>query len=99
MAHLAVFVITKTAGRLDVIQNTALKFVELASLDFEKTSNDEAQAHISFRYNTMKTKLALVEGRLQEVNALVKTKHPELLKQLSKTPASVSGASGAAARR
>jgi len=45
---------------------------------------------ITFRYNSVKSKVALMEARLKDVNALVKVKNPSLLLQIQKsTPASV----------
>ena len=37
---------------------------------------------ITFRYNSVKSKVALMEARLKDVNNLVKVKNPSLLLQL-----------------
>eukprot|EP00741_Cyanophora_paradoxa_P015304 tig00000194_g14773.t1 len=85
--HLAVFVISPQGGaRLDFIQNMEYKFVELLSMDFFASSDDIVRAAVTWRYNTLKNKLAILQARLQDVNNLVKIKSPSLLLQLQKTP-------------
>ena len=39
---------------------------------------------IAYRYNAMKNRMALMQARLADVNALVKIKNPSLLLQLKK---------------
>mmetsp|Transcript_42657 Transcript_42657/g.114211 ORF Transcript_42657/g.114211 Transcript_42657/m.114211 type:complete len:238 (-) Transcript_42657:5-718(-) len=90
-SHLAVFVMQhnaeERAARLDFIQNMEYKFVELMSCQYEHTADEAVQQHISYRYNAMKSRLSLVQTRLQEVNNLVRLKNPSLLLQLQKAPA------------
>lgn len=85
--HLAVFFMQRDgAARLDFIQNMEYKFVELMSLNFLAASDDLARQQLTFRYNSMKSRLALMQARLQDINALVKVKNPSLLLQLQRTP-------------
>lgn len=85
--HLAVFVIERDGlARLDFIQNMEYKFVELLSCHFLASAEDVVRHHICFRYNSMKSRLAMMQARLQDVNALVKIKNPSLLLQLQKAP-------------
>ena len=59
------------------VKNTPrYKFVELMSCSFEHTPDEQVQQHISYRYNAMKSRLSLVQTRLQEVNNLVRLKNP-----------------------
>ena len=82
-AFLAVLVMQKTGGaRLDFIQNMEYKFVELLSIDLDSTPEEATRAHVTYRYNAMKGRLALCQARLADVNALVKIKNPSLLLQL-----------------
>jgi len=91
-SHLAVFVIEREGlARLDFIQNMEYKFVELLSCNFIASPEDVIRAHICFRYNTLKSRLSLVQARLQDIESLIKVKNPSLLLQLSKP----SGRSGA----
>ena len=64
------------------------KFVELLSCIFRASTEDVVRAQISFRYNLVKSRLALVSSRLSDVNHLVKIKSPSLLLQLQKSPPS-----------
>jgi hypothetical protein len=85
--HLAVFVIERDGlARLDFIQNMEYKFVELLSCHFLASPEDVVRHHICFRYNSMKSRLSMMQARLQDVNALVKIKNPSLLLQLQKAP-------------
>eukprot|EP00904_Undaria_pinnatifida_P006602 jgi/Undpi1/3071/HiC_scaffold_15.g06447.m1 len=82
-SHLAVFVMQHDVNaRLDFIQNMEYKFVELMSLQYTRSPEDAVQHQITYRYNAMKSRLALMQARLQEVNNLVKLKNPSLLLQL-----------------
>mmetsp|Transcript_31656 Transcript_31656/g.53439 ORF Transcript_31656/g.53439 Transcript_31656/m.53439 type:complete len:227 (+) Transcript_31656:205-885(+) len=86
-SHLAIFMMLADGkARLDFIQNMEYKFVELLSLEFGRSPEDIVRSHISYRYNSMKGRLALMQARLQDVNALVKIKNPSLLLQLQRTP-------------
>lgn len=71
-------------ARLDFIQNMEYKFVELLSCHCTKLPEELIQRHITFRYNSVKQKLGLMQGRLLEISNLVKLKNPSLLLQLSK---------------
>ena len=48
------------------------KFVELLSCNFIASPEDVIRAHICFRYNTLKSRLALVQARLQDIESLIK---------------------------
>ena len=62
------------------------KFVELLSCMFKASPEDVVRAQIAFRYNLIKSRLALMSARLSDVNHLVKIKSPSLLLQLQKSP-------------
>ena len=88
-AHLAVFVMQKGGrGHLDFIQNMEYKFVELLSCASVASDEETVRQNITFRYNSVKSRLALMQARLQDINALVKIKNPSLLLQLQRTPPS-----------
>ncbi len=88
-SFLAVFIMQRDGtARLDFIQNMEYKFVELLSCDFEASSEEVVRQQITYRYNAVKSKLAIMQARLQDINAIVKIKNPSLLLQLQKTPAS-----------
>ena len=90
--HLAVFIMHDSGeARLDFIQNMEYKFVELLSCNFIASPEDVIRSHICFRYNTLKSRLALVQARLQDIESLIKVKNPSLLLQLSKAPPSRHG--------
>ena len=86
-SFLAVFIMERNgSARLDFIQNMEYKFVELLSCDFEASSEEVIRQQITFRYNASKSKLMLMQTRLQDINAIVKIKNPSLLLQLQKAP-------------
>ena len=81
-SHLAVFVMQRGGrGHLDFIQNMEYKFVELLSCAFVASDDETVRQSIAFRYNAVKSRLALMQARLQDINALVKIKNPSLLLQ------------------
>ena len=82
-SFLAVFIMQRDGtARLDFIQNMEYKFVELLSCDFEASSEEIVRQQITYRYNAVKSKLAIMQARLQDINAIVKIKNPSLLLQL-----------------
>ncbi|CAK9038690.1 Spindle assembly abnormal protein 6-like [Durusdinium trenchii] len=81
--HLVIFVLQENgSSRLDFIKNMEYKFVELLTCNFGKSSDDLVNQHIAYRYNAMKSRLALMQARLADINALVKVKNPSLLLQI-----------------
>jgi hypothetical protein len=47
------------------------KFVELLSCRFVASPDEVVRQHITYRYNAIKSRLALMQARLADVNALV----------------------------
>lgn len=75
----------ENSARLDFIQNMEYKFVELLSCGCTKLPEELIQRHITFRYNSVKQKLNMMQSRLLEITNLVKLKNPSLLLQLTKS--------------
>lgn len=95
--HLAVFIMNRDgAARLDFIQNLDYKFVELLSVTFGRSAEDAVRKHIAFRYNAMRTKVAVTAARLGEITAIIKAKNPSLLLQLQTGAAAAATARGGA---
>ena len=72
------------SAKLDLIQNMEYKYVELLSCVFERCSDKVIQDQLSYRYNSMKQRLLLMQTRIHEIVNVVKTKNPSLLLQLQK---------------
>ncbi|CAE7631357.1 SASS6 [Symbiodinium microadriaticum] len=89
--HLAIFIVRgEEEARLDFIQNMEYKFIELVSCNCQRSSEEMIQKQITYRYNAMKQKLAVMQSRLHEINNLVKMKNPSLLLQLQKSSVNMS---------
>ena len=54
-------------------QNMEYKFVELMSCQFQASSEDHIKQQVTYRYNAVKSRLALMQARLADINALVST--------------------------
>ena len=72
-------------GRLEVLQKLDYKSLELISFDLEPANEEEARQRITFRYGSLKSKLALMEARLHDVSEILRVKNPSLLLQLQKS--------------
>lgn len=84
--YLAVLIMHRDGtARLDFIQNIEFKFIELLSLDFMASTEETVRQQITFRYNSVKGKLAIMQARLQDLNSIVKVKNPSLLLQIKKS--------------
>eukprot|EP01061_Rhynchopus_euleeides_P032027 TRINITY_DN5308_c0_g1_i1.p1 TRINITY_DN5308_c0_g1~~TRINITY_DN5308_c0_g1_i1.p1 ORF type:complete len:258 (+),score=55.14 TRINITY_DN5308_c0_g1_i1:271-1044(+) len=87
-SYMAVLILQRDGNAvLEFIQNMEYKFVELLALPFKESPEHTIRQHISYRYNALKSRLAIMQGRLQDVNALVKVKNPSLLLQLQRSAA------------
>jgi len=71
-------------ARLDFIQNMEYKFVELLSCHFVVSPDDVVRQSILYRYNSMKSRLSMLQSRLMEVNNVLKVKNPSLLQHVAK---------------
>ena len=86
-SYIAVFIMQKEGtARLDFIQNIEYKFIELLSIDFVNSPDDTVRKQISYRYNALRTKLELMQNRIQAISNIVKIKNPSLLLQIQKAP-------------
>ena len=47
------------------------KFVELLSCQFQVSSEEHIRQQVTYRYNAVKSRLALMQARLADINALV----------------------------
>jgi hypothetical protein len=82
---LAVLILTSDGNAvLEFIQNMEYKFVELLVLPFKESPEYVIRQHISFRYNSLRSRLSMMQARLQDVNALVRIKNPSLLQHLQR---------------
>ena len=91
--HFGIFVLlNENDARLDFIQNMEYKYIELMSCNCIQSPSELVQQHITYRYNSMKQKLAIMQSRLHEINTLVKTKNPSLLLQLNRNVPNSPGA-------
>lgn len=61
------------------MQNMEYKFVELLSCQFHMLEEERMKQQLTFRYNAVKSRLALMEARLADINALVCHTHHPLL--------------------
>lgn len=82
-------------ARLDFIQNMEYKFVELMYCSCLRSPDEVIQQQITYRYNTLKQKLAIAQNKLVEIHSLVKVKNPSLLLNIQKVTGT--GASAAPA--
>lgn len=88
--YLAVFVMHQEGhARLDIIENVAFRFIELISCDFARTEEETTRRHVTYRYNSLKSRLTLMQTRLQDVQKLVQAKSPALLVQIQKQTGSL----------
>jgi hypothetical protein len=95
---LAVFIMNREGqGRLDFIQKVSFRFIELLSVMFSRSPDDTIRQQIAFRYNSQKSRVAVMQARLHDIVNIVKVKNPSLLLQLQKPMAQT--ASGATPRR
>lgn len=98
-SHLVVFVMQRDGtASLNFIQNMEYKFIELFSASFIHSPEQLVRQQICYRYNSLQTKLRLMQARMDELTTAVKVKNPALMQSLNKshgpgfgsTPAAIS---------
>ena len=93
-SYIAVFIMQKKGtARLDFIQNIEYKFIELLSIDFVNSPDDTVRRQIAYRYNALRSKLELMQNRIQTISNIVKLKNPSLLLQIQKAPSKLNSSS------
>ena len=93
-SYIAVFIMQKEGtARLDFIQNIEYKFMELLSIDFVNSPDDTVRRQIAYRYNALRSKLELMQNRIQTISNIVKLKNPSLLLQIQKAPSKLNSSS------
>eukprot|EP00760_Papus_ankaliazontas_P025419 PhM_4_TR2702/c0_g1_i1/m.34113 len=70
---------------LELVQNMEYKVVELLALPFRESPEHVVRQQVTFRYNALRSRIAMMTARMQDVNALVRVKNPSLLTQLANT--------------
>ena len=54
-------------------------------LECDAANEEFVRQHVAYQYGALKSKTAMMEGRLQDISELVRTKNPSLLLQIQKT--------------
>ena len=77
------------SGVLSMIQISEYKNLELLAIECAPGTEELVRQHITFRYGSMKSKISMMEGRLQDIAELVRMKNPSLLLHIQKAPMKV----------
>ena len=86
-SYISVFIMQKEGtGRLDFIQNIEYKFIELLSVDFVNSPDETVRKQIGYRYNALRTKMEMMQDRINAICNIIKIKNPSLMHQINKTP-------------
>ena len=72
------------SATLQFSRNIQYKFIKLLECQFDASPEEVVRQNITYRYNSVKSKVQLMESRLKDVNNLVKIKNPSLLLQMQK---------------
>lgn len=56
----------------------------MLSLDFNRSNELAVREHVAYRYTALKAKLMALQGRLQDINAILHTRNPSLLLYIEK---------------
>lgn len=73
-------------GVLSVIQLSEYKNLELIGVECQPAPEEIIRQHITYRYGSLKSKISMMEGRLQDIAELVRMKNPSLLLHIQKAP-------------
>lgn len=68
---------------LQMIQNLEFKFCELLALPFCESPENVVRQHVTYRYNAMRSRLSIMTAKLQDVQALVRVRDPQVQRSLA----------------
>ena len=68
-------------------KRSEFKIVEVLTLTLGSTNEDYSKKQVIYRFNSLKSKLDIMQARLNDIYNIVGTKNPSLLTQIKKTPA------------
>eukprot|EP01070_Trichotokara_eunicae_P010041 Trichotokara_eunicae@DN6237_c0_g1_i3.p1 len=69
-------------GNLTFQQDVECKKVDLLSFDFRQAEEKYIANQVDFRFNALNSKLSMALARLQDVNEVLKKKHPSVVLSL-----------------
>lgn len=69
---------------LSFVQNLEYKYVELLRINLEQSREDVIRQSISYRHHTVRSKLAMLHARLEDVAEVLRTKNPNLLQEIAR---------------
>lgn len=76
--YLAVLLLARDgSATLEFIQNMEYKFVDLLVLPFRESPEHLVRQHITYRYNAIRSRLAIMTAKMQDVNALLRVKQTQ----------------------
>ena len=55
------------------------------SFECQFCHEDLVRQHITFRYGALRSKISTIEGRIEDINEVVRVKNPSLLLQIQKS--------------
>eukprot|EP00759_Apiculatamorpha_spiralis_P050149 PhF_6_TR4505/c2_g2_i3/m.6263 len=88
-AYICILVLERDGtALLELVQNMEYKVVELLALPFRESSEHIVRQQVTFRYNALRSRIAMMTARMQDVNALVRVKNPALLSQIQRSGSS-----------
>jgi hypothetical protein len=77
---LAILILTADgSAALEFIQNLEYKFVELLVLPYQESPEHVIRQQISYRYNSLRSRVSMMQTRLQDISEVMKQKNPSLL--------------------
>eukprot|EP01083_Nonionella_stella_P077031 210154_1 len=78
-----------SGAELCFYRNVQVKMLELLSVAMHKETDTNEKKHVAFRYNCLKSRLALAESKLQEMYDVVEDKNPSLALDLHRIKSDV----------
>ena len=86
--YIALFILrTDGTGLLNVVQLSEYRNMDVISFECQAAPEEVVRQQITYKYGALKSKISLMEGRIQDINELVRLKNPSLLLQIQKSPA------------
>lgn len=73
--------------KLIFYKNIGFKTIEIINIEFLPNSSELIRKQISFRFNSLRSKLILMQDRINTINSILKIKNPSLLLQIQTCPA------------
>ncbi len=86
-------IVKEGISNLSFKKKAEFKLIDILTLTLGCASEEYTKKQVIYRFNSAKSRLDIMQARLNDIYQIVGTKNPSLLTQIKKTPAKLGSSS------